>query len=136
MLKITLALALSLVLTGCATPKYNYTVSDAIPVSEPPINSINTAWIGDHLVTQGISFKRDYLVINAPTSVSGYTLLAGDYMKHGEDKKSGYFLPTTQGMVTKRFYMDPWKSIQAYKSENKTITYVAKNQIHNMISKS
>lgn len=104
----------TLILVGCATPKYNYVASPQ-HISKPPIGEISTAYVGDKMLEQGIFTEREALSLPETTKKSGYTLSAGSYLKTGEDKNGSYFLAINQipngGMVTKTFIMDPFQAI-------------------------
>lgn len=91
MKKIFITGVLSFGLVGCATPTYNY---QATPkhVSKPPIGSVNTAYVGDKMLEQGILVERDVLSIPSNTKINfAYSLSAGYYQKVGQDKKGRYY---------------------------------------------
>ena len=55
--------ALALIyLFGCATLKYNYQ-PESIEISEPPIGSINIAYVGDSLLRQGKFVEYDTIYL-------------------------------------------------------------------------
>jgi len=119
----TIAVVLSLFLiVGCATPKRNY-MPEATNISEPPIGSINTAFVGDEMLKQGKFIKWDAIYIKEIIKPTwSYTLFPGYYIKQGEDTESSFYLPSNEagsGKVEKRAISDNWKSIQVYKSGNK-----------------
>ena len=66
-------------LVGCATPKYNY---QATPqnISKPPLNSVNTAYVGDKMLEQGVFTEREALYVQETTTHSGYTFSEGYYL--------------------------------------------------------
>ncbi len=116
-------LAFALGLTACATPKYNY-VPNKIDVSEPPIGSVQTAYVGDQLLRQGKYSEHDAILLKDKVdfSFSAYTLTPGYYIKHGEDQTSGFYIPSGEsdgGRVDKAVLADPWISIQAYNDGSK-----------------
>jgi len=117
-----LAISLLLLITGCATPKYNYRPI-SIDVSEPPINSVNVAYVGDELLKQGSYTEHDSIYLQEDQQVSwAYTVLQGFYLKQGDDEKTEFYKPASGsdgGGVDKAVLADPWKSVSAYKDENK-----------------
>lgn len=102
-------------LVGCTAPAYNY---QATPkhVSKPPLNIVNTAYVGDKMLEQGVFVDREALHIPTNTKLNfAYTLTAGYYQKSGEDNKGGYYLPMNNipsgGMVQKSALADPFKAV-------------------------
>lgn len=108
-------------MVGCATPKYNY---QAVPqdISKPPVESINTAFVGDKLLEQGTFVERDALYVPTMTKLSGYTVSEGYYLKTGDDNKGQYYQPinmiSSGGNVQKGFMADPFSSVM-FDSNNK-----------------
>jgi hypothetical protein len=122
MYKSILISVVSLVLTACAVPKYNYT-PQAIQISEPPLGSTNIAEVGDSLLRQGFYVEQDaiYLPVKADPSWA-FTLTPGFYIKHGDDAEAEYFIPAGgdgSGSIQKAALADPWKSVMTL---NKTQT--------------
>ncbi len=109
-------------ITGCAAPKYNYRPV-AMEVSEPPIGSINTIYVGDVLLKQGSYTEHDSIYVQEDQGIGwAYTILNGYYLKQGDDEASAFYKPapgSDGGGVDKAAIADPWKSIQAYKQEQK-----------------
>lgn len=101
-------------LAGCATPKYNY---QAIPqnISKPPINSINTAHVGDKMLEQGVFLEKEALYIPQAVKYSGYMFGQGYYLKTGEDAKGQYFQAINTipggGNLQKNIIVDPFKAV-------------------------
>lgn len=101
-------------LVGCAAPSYNY---QPVPkhVSKPPVDSINTAYIGDKMLEQGLLVDREVLNIQEITKVFGYTLTPGFYLKTGHNKKGTYFKPSNHiangGVVQRGIISDPFKDV-------------------------
>lgn len=114
--------------TACATPSYNY-MPDVDLFSSPPLNEETRVSVGDRMLSQGKSVKREALQLDAPISISGYTLTAGLFPKTGEDNKSRYFSYTSQprtdgfgnslGALHKNVLMDPPQSIEIVKKSGK-----------------
>ncbi|MDZ7753003.1 MAG: hypothetical protein U5S82_15430 [Gammaproteobacteria bacterium] len=117
-------------LAGCAAPKYNYRPV-ALEVSEPPIGSMNTAYVGDILLKQGSYTEHDSIYLQEDQKVGwAYTVLRGFYLKHGDDEATAFYKPapgSDGGGVDKAALADPWKSIQAYKEEQKLCVVTAFN---------
>lgn len=113
--KIFITGVLSFGLIGCTAPAYNY---QATPkhVSKPPIGSVNTAYVGDKMLEQGVLVDRDVLSIPGNTKINfAYSLSAGYYQKVGQDKKGSYYNPVNNisngGNVQKMAIADPFKAV-------------------------
>lgn len=117
-----ITLALCTTIAGCAVPKYNYRPV-ALDVSEPPIGSVNTAYVGDALLKQGSYTEHDAIYIPEDQQISwAYKVLRGYYLKQGDDEATEFFKPapgSDGGGVDKTTFADPWESVQAYKHEEK-----------------
>ncbi|MCL6272268.1 hypothetical protein M3P05_20320 [Sansalvadorimonas sp. 2012CJ34-2] len=112
----------SIFMAGCATPKYNY-APITTEISEPPIDSINVAYVGDTMLRQGKFTNHDAIYVRGKIDPSwAYSILPGYYLKQGNDSDSGFYYPSggnESGSVTKAALADPWKSVQAYTNTNK-----------------
>lgn len=114
MKKIFIAGMVGFSLVGCATPKYNY---QAVPqnISKPPLGSVNTAYVGDKMLEQGILLEREVLHVTKTTKHSGYTFNEGYYLKTGEDAKGSYFQAINMipngGNLQKNIIVDPFKAV-------------------------
>lgn len=121
MIKIFLAIGLGVLLTGCTSPKYNY-MPTTETYSEPPVGSINTAYVGDSLIKQGVAQNIEGLKITAPAKVSwGYTITPGVLKKVGEDSGAEFFFPTggvDSANVDKAALADMWQGIMVNKKNN------------------
>ena len=83
-------LGFGLALGGCTAPKYNYqAVSQNI--SKPPINSVNEAYVGDKMLTQGAFTEREAYFIPEAKKKFLFTMPKGFYLKTGEDAKGSYY---------------------------------------------
>lgn len=106
---------------ACAAPDFNYRpVSTRI--SEPPLNSTATAYVGDVLLRQGKYSEHDAIYVNQKIRVSlAYDLHPGYYVKKGEDKKTETFYPggDEPGHVKKALLADPWQAVMTYKGTEK-----------------
>jgi len=112
------AILMAALLTACATPKYNY-VANAVSISEPPLNTINTSQIGDVMLRQGKYKEHDAIYVKSQTSAGwAYTIFPGYYLKHGEDDAGEYYQiggGDEAGRVEKAALADPWKTVMAKK---------------------
>lgn len=120
-MKRLIALASLFLIIGCAAPKYNY-FPKKINISEPPLNSIVTAYVGDEMLRQGNYSEHDAIFIDRNVKVFGYTLTTGCYLKKGEDTTSEYYLPTgsqDSGQVIENALADPFQAIRLDKKTGK-----------------
>lgn len=115
MKKILVAGVVGLGLVGCASPSYNY---QATPknISKPPLNTINTAFVGDKMLEQGLMVDREVLQAPADTKVGfSYSMTAGFYQKTGQNEKGSYYQPINNisggGVVQKGVFSDPFKDV-------------------------
>jgi len=122
---VALAFAAVLALSGCATPVSNYQ-PEPTNISEPPLNTVCTAQVGDEMLKQGKFYEREAIHLDHEIKFGGlitaYTLTTGFYVKTGENEASEFYLPAQgpdSGRVEKAALADPWESIQLYKHENK-----------------
>lgn len=120
-MKIAKIIFCALILSGCVSPKYNYETV-LIEMSEPPINSINIAYVGDTLLRQGKYTEHDAVSIQSDIKVGlAYTIRQGYFLKQGFNKKSDFYTKSNEsdsGEVSKAFLADEWKSLQVYKDKN------------------
>ena len=95
----------ALVASACVTPAYNYEAA-VREISEPPLNTVSTASVGDIMLRQGKYAEHEGLRLNAEKSFGLfglYTLSAGDYVKTGDKGGDQFFVPAetnTGGAVT------------------------------------
>jgi len=122
---LVLALGATIALfTGCTTTQYNYRAT-ATQISEPPLNTVCTAQVGDEMLKQGKFTERDAFRLDAEKNIgmfSAYTLHPGYYVKIGEDGGSEFYMPADGpegGNVTKGVLIDPWKSIRLSKDNSR-----------------
>lgn len=124
MKKIFLTLLLVVLLFGCAMPKYNY-YPDTMEISEPPLNTVVTVYIGDNMLRQGKYSEHDAIYIRQNTKVGtigSYTFTRGYYLKKGEDTKSEFYFPAggpDSGQVIKSALADPFQVIRLDKNSGK-----------------
>ena len=88
-------LLLSLILcNGCVSVTYNYQ-PQTIKISEPPLNTVVTAYIGDNMLNQGEYTESDAIYLKDKVHIGpfGYTFTSGYYLKKGETDKSEFYYP-------------------------------------------
>ncbi|WP_283709086.1 hypothetical protein [Pseudoalteromonas prydzensis] len=128
--KYSVALTSALVLSGCASPDYNY-LPETTQISEPAINSINTAYVGDVMLRQGKYSEHDSIYLPEKVEVSwAYDLHSGYYIKKGEDKDTETYMPSSDnegGMIDKAAFADPWRAVMAYKETQELCVITAFN---------
>lgn len=123
-LKLLALLSFVALIQACALPKYDY-LPETVQISEPPINLISTAYVGDSLLTQGTYAEHDAIFLDAAVEVGGivnYTFSRGYYSKTGGDMKVGFYLPSKYrdgGSVTTGLITDPFMIIEAQYSPQK-----------------
>lgn len=115
-------------LVGCATPVYNYQAQPK-QVSKPPIESINTAFVGDKMLEQGVFTDREVLKVSENTKVSMfYSLLPGVYLKLGQDGKGEFYQAFNNvnngGSVQKGALADPVKAVLFTKDKDLCVVSV------------
>jgi len=75
---------------GCSTIKYNH-IPEAQKFSIPDLGVTVTSGLGEPLLDQGVSIKRDILKITQESRISAYKINPGKLIKIGEDEGSEYF---------------------------------------------
>lgn len=110
------------IIPACATTHYNY-MPQKLEISEPPLGSIDTTYIGDSMLRQGNFTEHDAMYLESDQKINwAYTLKEGYYLKQGEDENSEFYRPSRDvdsGYVEQAPTADPWESIQAYKDGKK-----------------
>lgn len=108
------------ILGGCATPDYNYR-SELIEISNPPLDVISVAYVGDEMLRQGKYSEHDAIYLPHLVETSwAYDIQPGYYLKQGEDYNSETYLPGNEsgsGRIDKAFLADPWQAVMAYKDK-------------------
>ncbi len=96
---------LCLAITGCAsTPKTIYQPTQQ-KISEPPINSTNTANIGDKLLVQGLMTERQAVYFATDQKfILGSVIRQGYFAKHSEDGEHEFYRQTNDSGAGK--YLD------------------------------
>lgn len=90
-------------LVGCTAPKYNYQAVSQ-NVSKPPIGSVNEAYVGDKMLTQGVFTEREALHVTDSYKKYAFIIRKGYYLKTGEDANGSYYQAINNipdgGMIT------------------------------------
>tara|TARA_R110001583_G_scaffold49303_4_gene154331 strand:+ start:9522 stop:10202 length:681 start_codon:yes stop_codon:yes gene_type:complete len=131
-MKKTIFIISALALGGCASPSYNYQ-PETTKISEPPLDNVNIAYIGDVMLKQGNYSEYDAIYLPSMVSIAwAYDLTSGYYVKKGEDSNSETYFPSPDvggGSVDKAFLADPWKAIMAYKDKPRLCVITALNAL-------
>lgn len=86
MKNILLVSTIALFLVGCTTPSYNY-VPKAKNISKPPVGEVSTAYLGDHMLTQGMMVEHEALRLISPFKIQLAKISTGYFAKQGEDEQ-------------------------------------------------
>ena len=119
-----LSLLLLTVLSGCVTVKNNYH-PEKTRISEPPLNTVVAAYVGDNMLRQGESLEHDALYLRNKVkigSIETYLFAPGYYLKKGEDAKSEFYVPAggaDSGQVIVGPLSDPFQAIRVDKKSGK-----------------
>lgn len=120
MYKVITSALLSLTLVGCASPDFNYQPA-SINISTPPIDSVNTSFVGDVMLQQGKYTEHESIKVNSLVNVGwAYDLSPGFYLKKGEDEDTTTYMPyggADSGVITKAALADPWQAVMTYKDK-------------------
>lgn len=121
MYRVLLCATASLAIVGCATPLTNYQPTTR-QISEPPVNSINTANVGDRMLSQGVITERAALYFPTTQKTSfQHTIQQGYYPKRGEsDQYIQYGISNEPGAgkVVDGALSDPTQGLTIRKSDN------------------
>lgn len=119
---VLVVLLLPLVLLfGCVTPKYNY-YPERTKISEPPLNAVVNAYVGDTMLRQGEYSEHDAIYLRYNVKTGSYTFTPGYYLKKGEDAKSEFYLSAggpDSGQVILSLLADPFQVIRLDKKSGK-----------------
>jgi len=130
MYKAIMSAMVSVAIVGCATPLTNYQPQTQ-QISEPPINSINEAYVGDRMLSQGMVTERDalYFPITQKTSFQ-HTIQQGYYPKRGESDEYiqyGISNEVGAGKVVDGALSDPTQGLTLRKSDNSICIFTVYN---------
>lgn len=96
--------AVMLALTGCTSVSYNGGKSQVKNVDFPTIGSVNTASVGEQMLSKGMMYQENVLNVAARIDGVGYQIPAGQYIQIGYDNKQDFYTPLG---VTKNPFADP-----------------------------
>jgi len=119
-----LALPLLVALSGCVTVKDNYHPKRT-EVSEPPLNTVVTAYVGGNMLRQGEYSEPDALYLRNKIeigTIENYIFAPGYYLKKGEDAGSEFYVPSggpESGRVIVGPLADPFQAIRVDKKSGK-----------------
>jgi len=107
-------------IAACASPVYNYSPSRT-EISEPPLGTIQSAFIGDNLVRQGRYEEHAAILVREDTKVRGVLVRKGRYLKLGEKRNAEFYSFTSVdgGSASVNPGASPLIALQAYKNEAK-----------------
>lgn len=130
MYKAVFFVSATIAMVGCATPLTNYQPKTQ-QISEPPINSINEAYVGDRMLSQGVMTERDalYFAVTQKTSFQ-HTIQQGYYPKRGEDAEYiqyGISNEAGAGKVVDGALSDPTQGLTLRKSDNAICIFTVYN---------
>ncbi|OFE11414.1 hypothetical protein PHACT_12725 [Pseudohongiella acticola] len=114
-------LALGIALISCASPSFNY-VPQSVALSEPPLEELVTAFVGEPMLRQGRYTERDAIYLPVKVDIGfAYDLHPGTYLKQGEDENTETYLPggNEPGRIEKSLLADPWRAMITYKTDNR-----------------
>ena len=97
-----------------------------IKISEPPLDTVVTAYVGDNMLCQGKYTEHDAIYLKKDAKAAGfttsYTFTRGYYLKKGEDNKSEFYLPaggSDSEQVIESALIDPFQIIRLDKKSGK-----------------
>ncbi|TAA45751.1 hypothetical protein EA655_05575 [Pseudoxanthomonas winnipegensis] len=106
----------ALIISGCASVKYNGPGAKTELVDFPPVGQVTTAQVGDYLVRKGVNVQEQALVVKAPVDWMSYDIPAGTYRQIGDDAKLWYYSPVgTGGAVRAGVLADPYRALAVEK---------------------
>ena len=119
MIRAALILLNFLLIAGCATPEYNY-APQSFEISEPPLGSINVAYVGDNMLRQGTYEEHDAIRLDEEVKVGiigTYRFTPGHYLKEGQEGDVEYYNPSNtkgSGSVIAGAITDPFEAMMVY----------------------
>ena len=92
-------------------------------ISEPSLNQTQTAYVGDHLLSQGTYSERAAIEFKSMFEPSGwsYRITAGKFIKTGENSKHDYYTPmagVSGGKIESRGLASPAIALQLDRATN------------------
>jgi len=107
---------ISLILSGCVTPAYNYSAK-AIAVDKPAADSVITVAVGENVLFQGTLTEHDGVRVDEIVKVGLlglYTLTPAVYLKVGEKDGKEFYKPdlSSGAAIVRGLIADPPKMLQ------------------------
>jgi hypothetical protein len=115
------AATLVIMASGCASVVHNYAPKSS-EFSEPPLNAVTVAHVGDSMLRQGKFVQHDAIRVPSDTKVGllgGYTVRSGVYLKQGDDGQTEFYLPARGqegGEIVRNHLADPPRALRVHKS--------------------
>jgi hypothetical protein len=92
---------------GCST-RVNYDYEGRIDYfSNPPINEVVEAYVGDNMLDQGKSITMEYLIIKQDVGGKSWQIQKGAYGRIGEHEGIPYFAPKTHEGIAINYANQP-----------------------------
>ncbi len=112
----------TLLLGGCAAPKFNYRAT-AVDISEPPLNELVQRSVGEEMLKQGKFALVDVLRVTESVNPHwGITINPGIFRQTGSDAEATYFelggRGGDSGSVEKNWMVDPLKVLMVKKDDS------------------
>ena len=99
------ALLSGIFLTGCTSMKVNGAPTTSKSLDQPPIGQVNTAYVGESMLSQGRLIEQNVLVVNALIDGFAYDIPPESYTQVGYDLTNDYL--SAMG-VSKNQFADPF----------------------------
>jgi hypothetical protein len=107
-----IVMALAVLLCGCVSVKLNGGEQKTTIVDAPPLGTIVTAHVGDHLLQKGEMVEETVLEVAALIDGAAYDIPAGTYSHIGYDEKYDFF--SSAGVIAGPF-IDPHQALSVDK---------------------
>lgn len=121
-----LAIALSLTVSGCAL-KYDPTTSSKTTLVDfPHIGEVNTAYVGDSMMSKGVQVESEAVVLKTPVDGVLYDIPNGTYDLLGTSKDGRIFKPISKDLksVVKNPMADPVQAMGVKNSVPKELCVI------------
>lgn len=127
-----LPLALSLAMGGCAVTYDPSTSTKATLVDFPPVGEVNTAYVGDSMMSKGLQVEAEAIVLKALVDGVAYDIPSGTYDKLGSNKEESVFSTVSRegAMVLKNPFSDPYQALSVKNSKPKELCVITVFSAH------
>lgn len=112
---------LLVVMTGCASVKYNGAVNVVKMVDYPRIGEVATVYVGDHMVEKGTITEENVLVVNQTIDGVLYNIPKNQYPQLGFDEQNDYYSAVG---VMRSGLADPVQALALGKAEHSELCVV------------